>query len=80
MVFSADSGQDAGSSHQERDQVGATHHAPSPNAPRREENASRAVSPEESVRARIVRPHKGDLGREETNEEIFQGSKSKELQ
>lgn len=31
------------------------------------------------IQARIVRPHKGDVGRAGTNEEIFQGSKEKEL-
>jgi hypothetical protein len=31
------------------------------------------------IRARIARPHKGDVGRPETNEEIFQGSKEREL-
>jgi hypothetical protein len=31
------------------------------------------------IRQRIARPHKGDVGRPETNEEIFQGSKVKEL-
>jgi hypothetical protein len=31
------------------------------------------------IRARIARPHKGDVGRPETNEEIFQGFKEKEL-
>lgn len=33
-----------------------------------------------SVRPRIVHPHKGDVGRPGTNEEIFQGSKAKELE
>lgn len=32
-----------------------------------------------AVRAREVQPHKGDVGRPGTNEEIYQGSKSKEL-
>ena len=31
------------------------------------------------IRERIERPHKGDVGRPGTNEEIFQGSKQKEL-
>ncbi len=31
------------------------------------------------IRERIERPHKGDVGRSETNEEIYQGSKQKEL-
>jgi len=33
----------------------------------------------EDIRARIERPHKGDVGRPGTNEEIYQGSKQKEL-
>jgi hypothetical protein len=33
----------------------------------------------EQVRARTDQPHKGDVGRPGTNEEIFQGSKMKEL-
>ncbi|MGA7523865.1 MAG: hypothetical protein WBW84_15545 [Acidobacteriaceae bacterium] len=31
------------------------------------------------IRARIERPHKGDVGRPGTNEEIYQGSKQREL-
>jgi hypothetical protein len=33
----------------------------------------------EDIRARLDRPHKGDVGRPGTNEEIFQGSKGPEL-
>lgn len=33
----------------------------------------------EDIRARINRPHKGDEGNPSTNEEIYQGSKMKEL-
>jgi hypothetical protein len=33
----------------------------------------------EQIRAHTNRPHKGDVGREGTNEEVFQGSKMKEL-
>lgn len=33
----------------------------------------------EDIRARIERPHKGDVGRPGTNEEIYQGSKEREL-
>lgn len=33
----------------------------------------------EDIRAHINRPHKGDVGRPGTNEEVFQGSKTKEL-
>jgi len=31
------------------------------------------------IRARIEHPHKGDVGRPGTNEEIYQGSKEREL-
>lgn len=31
------------------------------------------------VRARIAQPHKGDVGRAGTNEEVYQGSKEREL-
>jgi hypothetical protein len=34
----------------------------------------------EEIRARIPHVHKGDVGRPGTNEEIFQGSKMKELE
>ncbi|HTV15748.1 MAG TPA: hypothetical protein VME68_13595 [Acidobacteriaceae bacterium] len=34
---------------------------------------------QEHIRARTMRPHKGDVGRPGTNEEIFQGSKEKEI-
>jgi len=33
----------------------------------------------EDIRAHTNRPHKGDVGRPGTNEEIFQGSKGREL-
>jgi hypothetical protein len=33
----------------------------------------------QQIAAHTSRPHKGDVGRPETNEEIFQGSKEKEL-
>lgn len=33
----------------------------------------------EDIRARIERPHKGDVGRPGTNEEIYQGSKQREI-
>lgn len=32
----------------------------------------------EDIRARIERPHKGDVGRPETNDEIYQGSKQRQ--
>jgi hypothetical protein len=33
----------------------------------------------EQISAHTNRPHKGDVGRPGTNEEVFQGSKEKEL-
>lgn len=33
----------------------------------------------EDIRARLDRPHKGDVGRPGTNEDVFQGSKEKQL-
>lgn len=33
----------------------------------------------EEIRAHTNRPHKGDVGRPGTNEEVYQGSKQKEL-
>jgi hypothetical protein len=33
----------------------------------------------EAIRAHTSRPHKGDVGRPETNDEVFQGSKTREL-
>jgi len=50
--------------------------------PNREEPAEQEnVRPplQEDIRARTMRPHKGDVGRPGTNEEIFQGSKEKEI-
>ena len=38
-----------------------------------------AASLEQDIRARTMRPHKGDVGRPGTNEEIYQGSKTREL-
>ena len=50
------------------------------------ERAPQEVRPErtgtslnEDIRARIERPHKGDVGRPGTNEEIYQGSKQREM-
>ena len=33
----------------------------------------------QQISAQTKRPHKGDVGRPGTNEEVFQGSKGKEL-
>ena len=46
------------------------------------ENADEAVprtSLGAEVKPRVMHRHKGDVGRPETNEEIFQGSKTREL-
>jgi hypothetical protein len=47
--------------------------------PRREKGSTEKprTSLSEDIRARIARPHKGDVGRPETNEEIYQGSKQR---
>jgi hypothetical protein len=37
------------------------------------------TSLEQDIRAHTNRPHKSDVGRPGTNEEVFQGSKQKEL-
>jgi len=37
------------------------------------------VTLNEAIHAHTNRPHKGDVGRPGTNEEVFQGSKQKEL-
>jgi len=33
----------------------------------------------EDIRAKINQPHKGDVGRAETNEDIYQGSKMQQI-
>jgi hypothetical protein len=47
--------------------------------PRRESGSAEepGTSLNEDIRARIAQPHKGDVGRAETNEEIYQGSKKR---
>lgn len=37
------------------------------------------TSLQQDIRAHTNQPHKGDVGRHGTNEEVFQGSKQKEL-
>lgn len=44
------------------------------------ERAPSTTSLEEDIRARTNHPHKGDVGRPGTNEEVFQGSKTKEVE
>lgn len=43
-----------------------------------QESEEKTPSLGEDIRARLDRPHKGDVGRPGTNEEIFQGSKERE--
>lgn len=38
-----------------------------------------ATSLQQDIRAHTNQPHKGDVGRPGTNEEVYQGSKQKEL-
>lgn len=38
-----------------------------------------STSLSQDIRAHTRRPHKGDVGRPETNEEVFQGSKIREI-
>lgn len=56
---------------------------PRPQEPeaRRTSRAQQNPSPTlgQQIRAHTNRPHKGDVGRPGTNEEVFQGSKMKEL-
>ncbi|MGA7884993.1 MAG: hypothetical protein WCA44_04575 [Acidobacteriaceae bacterium] len=61
--------------------AGAEHRRQSPTEPvdHGMERAPRATSLGQEVRAHSNRPHKGDVGRPGTNEEVFQGSKQKEL-
>lgn len=44
-----------------------------------ERDPDRKTSLSEEVHAHTNRPHKGDVGRPGTNEEIYQGSKQREL-
>jgi len=62
-------------------QAAAEHRRLSPTEPvdHGMERAPTVTSPGEDIRAHTNRPHKGDVGRAGTNEEVFQGSKQKEL-
>jgi hypothetical protein len=71
-------------SHQNPDgarRADAEHHQNAPTEPvnYRLERAPSRSSLHEDIRARANRPHKGDVGREGTNEEVYQGSKQREL-
>ncbi|MFP5230704.1 MAG: hypothetical protein ACLGXA_24060 [Acidobacteriota bacterium] len=54
---------------------------PPPPTGSKTQDKERAPAPPlgEQIRAHTNRPHKGDVGRPGTNEEVFQGSKGKEL-
>lgn len=43
------------------------------------EHEPTGTSLSEDIRARTTRPHKGDVGPPETNEDIYQGSKMPEI-
>lgn len=43
------------------------------------ERAPSKTTLQEDIDAKTSRPHKGDVGGEGTNEEVYQGSKQKEL-
>jgi hypothetical protein len=62
-------------------QAAAEHRRQSPTEPvdRGIEREPIVTSLSEDIRARTTHPHKGDVGRPGTNEEVYQGSKQKEL-
>lgn len=62
--------------------VAERHNRKSPADAKSEANLDTArsgVPLSEAIRAHTNHPHKGDVGRPGTNEEVFQGSKQKEL-
>jgi len=61
--------------------VAAEHRHQSPSEPVEHgvERAPSVTSLGEDIRAHTNRPHKGDVGRPGTNEEVYQGSKQKEM-
>ena len=66
------------------DSLPATHRTPeSEKRLQPEENQDHGMERQpslgEQISAHTNRPHKGDVGRPGTNEEVFQGSKTKEL-
>lgn len=44
-----------------------------------EREPERKASLSEDIRAHTNRPHKGDVGRPGTNDEVYQGSKTREM-
>jgi hypothetical protein len=72
-----ESGKDAGGA---RGQAAPQRQAPTESATHgmeREPDGQASLS--EEIRAHTNRPHKGDVGRPETNEEVYQGSKVREM-
>lgn len=65
----------------EAHRAAAEHHSQSPTegVDHGMERAPTVTSLGEDIRAHANHPHKGDVGRKGTNEEVFQGSKQKEL-
>ncbi|HEX4007732.1 MAG TPA: hypothetical protein VHX60_16275 [Acidobacteriaceae bacterium] len=64
----------------ERNELTGPEEAPHPAEREEDADGPPPTSLNEDIRARIARPHKGDVGREGTNEEIFQGSKMREME
>lgn len=50
-----------------------------PRIPEQSVTGTPHTSPGAGVRPRVMHVHKGDVGRPDTNEEIYQGSKMREL-
>ena len=59
--------------------TGAAQEPPAQPAENEDHGMERQPSLGQQISAHTNRPHKGDVGRPGTNEEIFQGSKMKEL-
>lgn len=70
-----------GNSPQERSTVAPDPRQDHPVQPEENEDHGMERQPTlgEQISARTNRPHKGDVGRPGTNEEVFQGSRVKEL-
>lgn len=66
---------------EEARRAAAEHRLQSPTEPADHgmERAPSGTSLGEDIRTHTNRPHKGDAGRQGTNEEVYQGSKQKEL-
>ncbi|HLJ76911.1 MAG TPA: hypothetical protein VKT75_05835 [Acidobacteriaceae bacterium] len=69
--------QDAGEAR--RDAAEHQRQAPEHGGPEHADEVAPRTSVNGTVSPRIVHKHKGDVGRPETNEEIFQGFKTREL-